>query len=186
MAVHRSNTYEKRLRAYQNALPYALMSAGMVVLARIQRIFIIFRPRGWATGATVRSLTVSPPYRDASGWWRVKIGPQTSYAKYVEFGRPPGKWPPIENILDWVREKHIAGTYAVVIGKRGPRYKRQGSKKQRDREDRQVAFLIARKIGQEGTDPFPAVLVGFRQSKVEARRVFMRALIQGMADARFK
>lgn len=57
------------------------------------------------------------------------------YWKYVEYGRGPGKQPPIEAIESWVRVKPIvpdsrSGTIPTT---------------------KQVAYLIARKIGREGT-----------------------------------
>lgn len=180
MSVHRSGQMNRNLERYQRALPGALTAAGMVVLMRIQRIFIIFRPRGIATGATVRSLTVSHPVTQGS-YMRVRIGPTTDYACYLEFGRGPGRPPPFQSIYDWVVEKHIAGTYQVTVGRRGPRYGRTGGKSQREAEDVAAAWAIVWKIAREGTQPFPAVRVGFRQAKSEALRVFRQAMIQGLA-----
>ena len=56
------------------------------------------------------------------------------YWKYVEFGRRPGKMPPIDNIKDWIKVKPIipdARTGKIPSAE-------------------QLAFLIARKIGREG------------------------------------
>jgi len=179
--VTRGAKMRENLERYQRALPAALTAAGMVVVTRVQRIFVLFKPSGWATGHTVRSVTVSPPYYDGT-YMRVKVGPTTAYAWYTEFGRKPGKRPPIQAIIDWVKEKHLSGTYAVVGTKRGgyPRYKRSGTKRVKGREDRQLAFLIARKIGEEGTKPHPYLTAGFRQSKDAALRVFVNMIAQGM------
>lgn len=179
--ITRGGRMRETLDRYQRALPAALTAAGMVVVTRVQRLFVVFKPAGWATGHTARSVTVSPPYYDGA-YMRVKVGPTTAYAWWVEFGRKPGKWPPRENILAWVKEKHIAGTYAIVGTRRGgyPRYKRSGSKAQRQREDEQAAYLIARKIGEKGTRPHPYLTSGFRQSKDAALRVFVRVIAQGV------
>jgi hypothetical protein len=183
MAVHREGRLEENLRRYQRALPGALTAAGKVVVTRTHRIFVLFRPRGWATGHTVRSLTVSPPYMDGR-YMKVKVGPTTKYSWWLHFGRGPGKMPPIQNILDWVKEKHIAGTYRVVGTHRGryPRYERSGGRAQREREDLDTAWAIARAIARKGTKPFPFLIVGFRQSKGAALQVFRRALMQGVAQ----
>lgn len=54
-----------------------------------------------------------------------------SYWYYIEHGRGPGKFPPIEAIQNWMTAKHIV-----------PR---------EDRTVPQVSYLIARKIAREGT-----------------------------------
>ena len=56
------------------------------------------------------------------------------YWKNVEFGRRPGKMPPIDNIKDWIRVKPVipdARTGKIPSAE-------------------QLAFMIARKIGIEG------------------------------------
>lgn len=58
------------------------------------------------------------------------------YWYYVENGRKAGKMPPIDNILEWVRIKPIL-PYPDDDGHLPT--------------PRQLAFLIARKIGEEGT-----------------------------------
>lgn len=193
MAVRSDGRLQRDLDIrYRAALPGALTKAGMLVVTRTHRIFVVFRPQGWATGHMARSLTVSPPILDR-GWLRVRIGPTVKYAYWVHFGRPPGKMPPVTpeysqsggNILDWVREKHIAGTYAIVGVQRGgyPRYKRLGKKPQRVTEDLQAAWAIAISIKKRGTKPFPFLIVGFRQSKQEALQVFRTSLLIGMAQS---
>ena len=57
------------------------------------------------------------------------------YWKYVEYGRGPGRMPPIDKIEDWIRVKPII----------------PNSQNGKIPDTRQLAFLIARKIGREGT-----------------------------------
>lgn len=174
MAVSRDGRLEKELNArFHRAAPPALTAAGAVVVTKTQRIFVLFRPRGWATGHTVRSLTVGPPEKNASGY-RVKVGPTTNYAWWLHEGRPPGKPPPVQAIVDWVREKHISGMYSVST------HKRMGSKSTQGAEDLSAAFAIARAIGERGTQPFPFLRVGLMRSRREAMIVFRRVLIAGM------
>ena len=57
------------------------------------------------------------------------------YWEYLEYGRRAGKQPPIESIEEWIRVKPII---PYAINGKVP-------------DTRQLAFLIARKIGREGT-----------------------------------
>lgn len=54
------------------------------------------------------------------------------YIHFQKVGRRPGKFPPIDAILQWITEKGIRA----------------------DIPERQLAFLIARKISRQGTDIF--------------------------------
>ena len=58
------------------------------------------------------------------------------YWYFVENGRKAGKMPPIDNILNWIRVKPVL-----------PRPNAKGKLP----TPQQLAFLIARKIGEEGT-----------------------------------
>lgn len=58
-----------------------------------------------------------------------------SYWKYVEYGRRPGKFPPLQNILDWIKIKPIIPR--PVNGLKLP-------------SEKQLAFLISRKIAKDG------------------------------------
>ena len=62
------------------------------------------------------------------------------YWYYVEHGRRPGKFPPVNKIKEWIRVKPVT-PYADSKG-RMPTVD-------------QLAFLIGRKIATEGTDPQP-------------------------------
>ena len=64
------------------------------------------------------------------------------YWKYIEGGRPPGKFPPVGAILNWISVKPII-----------PRPDGNG----KIPTPNQLAFLIGRKIMEEGIKPFPAL-----------------------------
>lgn len=57
------------------------------------------------------------------------------YWQYVESGRMPGKWPPRQRILEWIKVKPVL-----------PRPDAEGNLPTPE----QLAFLISRKIGEEG------------------------------------
>lgn len=59
------------------------------------------------------------------------------YWYYLENGRKAGKWPPIDNILNWIKVKPVL-----------PRPNAESKLP----TPQQLAFLIARKIGTEGTE----------------------------------
>lgn len=58
------------------------------------------------------------------------------YWYFVENGRKAGKWPPMDAILSWIKAKPVL-----------PRPNAEGKLP----TPQQLAFLIARKIGEEGT-----------------------------------
>lgn len=62
------------------------------------------------------------------------------YFRWVEDGRGPGKWPPISVIEKWIEIKHIT-PYPTAKGKLPTK--------------KQLAFLIARSIGEDGTTVTP-------------------------------
>lgn len=64
------------------------------------------------------------------------------YWKYIEKGRKPGKFPPVNVLLDWVLIKPIL-----------PRPDANGNLP----SPKQLAFLIGRKIKVEGIEPYPAL-----------------------------
>ena len=65
------------------------------------------------------------------------------YLEYIEYGRKPGKWPPSKPILQWVRDKRLP-TAEYTGNKSLP-------------TEKQLAFLVQRKIGTEGIKATPLV-----------------------------
>lgn len=102
------------------------------------------------------------------------------YAMAVEFGRKPGKRPPIAALELWVQRKirpkvsrkGDTGRARRALGRVNGGYlardkglvraagKALGDRRLRN-EIRSIAFLIARKIGREGTRPQPFVMPAF-------------------------
>lgn len=56
-----------------------------------------------------------------------------NYLTYVDSGRSPGKFPPIQDIMNWINDKGITPNTPM--------------------SDEQLAFLIGRKIAEDGIAP---------------------------------
>lgn len=67
------------------------------------------------------------------------------YWKYAEYGRKSGKWPPLTAIEKWIDIRRIT-PYPVSRGKLPTK--------------KQLAFLIARSIGENGTLTTPIYFLG--------------------------
>jgi hypothetical protein len=106
-----------------------------------------------------------------------KLGSSANYAYYANYGRGPGKPPPIQPIIDWVHRKKIAGVYSIKtsgnVFKGG--HRRLGGAKRQAREDLAVAYLIKWHIAKHGTKPInfmenglkaatPAILANFNKA----------------------
>ena len=87
------------------------------------------------------------------------------YYYYVEKGRQAGKRPPFEKILQWIQEK-------PVIPREGPNGKLPTEK--------QLAFLISRKIGNEGYEGKPSL-----QDTIDELNNKYIALLQAALQADF-
>ena len=101
-----------------------------------------------ATGELISSIKpMTPELVDGTFQCSLSLAP---YWKYVENGRRPGKFPPIDNnvpsgftsggnILDWVKAK--------------PQLARPNRLDRKEISQKQLAFLVARKIATKGIQP---------------------------------
>ena len=94
------------------------------------------------------------------------------YWRYVEYGRRPGKMPPIDNIEEWIRVKPVVPN---ALNGKVP-------------TSRQLAFMIARKIGREGTKarrPLEATVYsdGFESVMDAIKAEITKQLRQSLLDA---
>lgn len=108
------------------------------------------------------SKSVSYELHGGGTWIAVDIS-LNDYWRYVEYGRKPGKMPPMSAIEKWIRIKPIAPR--AYDGKRVPSVK-------------SLAFLIARKIGLEGIKPKPI----FKSTMEGLLSSFDRALAEAVAQ----
>lgn len=85
-----------------------------------------------ATGKLIKNVQAFVAYEGTEAVVYLQL---EDYWKYVENGRKPGRWPPRQKILDWIRIKPIL-----------PRPNENGKLPTQE----QLAFLIQRKIGTKG------------------------------------
>lgn len=88
------------------------------------------------------------------------------YWKYVENGRKAGKFPPINKILDWIRVKPVIPR--PYNGKLPT--------------ERQLAFLISRKIALEGTKPRDILKLSLEELNEEYNDKIAEALTKDLVD----
>ena len=90
-----------------------------------------------ATGELISSIKpMTPELVDGAFECSLSLAP---HWKYVENGRRPGKFPPIDNILEWVKAK--------------PQLARPNRLDRKEITPKQLAFLVARKIATSGIQP---------------------------------
>ena len=90
-----------------------------------------------ATGELISSIRpMTPELVDGAFECLLSLAP---HWKYVENGRKAGKFPPIDNILDWVKAK--------------PQLARPNRLDRKEITPKQLAFLVARKIATKGIQP---------------------------------
>lgn len=87
-----------------------------------------------ATGNLLNSIDYKVQYDDRAIWVELHL---EDYYKWVENGRGPGKFPPPDKILEWIRFKPI------IPDDRGGRLP----------TEQQLAYLIGKKIAEEGIEP---------------------------------
>lgn len=94
----------------------------------------LIRDNKIATGNLLNSVDYKVQYDDRAIWVELHL---EDYYRWVENGRAPGKFPPPDKIMEWIRIKPI------IPDDRGGRLP----------TEQQLAFLIGRKIAEEGIEP---------------------------------
>lgn len=87
-----------------------------------------------ASGNLLNSIDYKVQYDDRAIWVELHL---EDYYKWVENGRGPGKFPPPDKILEWIRIK------PVIPDDRGRKLP----------TEQQLAYLIGKKIAEEGIEP---------------------------------
>lgn len=91
----------------------------------------LIRDNKIASGKLLNSVEYEVQFDDRAIWLQFKL---EDYYKWVENGRGPGKFPPPDKILEWIRIKPV-----IPDNRTGKLPTEQ-----------QLAFLIGRKIAEEG------------------------------------
>lgn len=188
--VSRAGTAKNKLAALDASARAGLLSAGVYLVNRTQRTFQLFAPRGHASGKLIRSLGVSPVmFLPGQGIYRCRVGPGVDYSWWVhqgtgpKAGHGPRKQPPIEAIEAWVREKGLVPKFQTLkVGSGGASRRIQKRRKAVDirKAQRDLAFMIARKIGREGTKPFPFLSATFKAVKPDLEKIILSSMIRGL------
>lgn len=113
------------------------------------------------------SYTVSKGTSD----WVISIS-LADYWKYVEYGRKPGKMPPLEAIENWITVKRII-----------PHPLQIKSGKSVLPTVKQLSFLIARKIGRDGTQGKHYFETAFEKVKREFLSKITEAIKQDIKES---
>lgn len=94
----------------------------------------LIRDNKIATGNLLNSIDYKVQYDDRAIWVELHL---EDYYKWVENGRGPGKFPPPDKILEWIRIKPI------IPDDRGGKLP----------TEQQLAYLIGKKIAEQGIEP---------------------------------
>lgn len=108
------------------------------------------------------------------------------YWKYIEYGRKPGKFPPLNKIKEWIRVKPVHPHTMTLTRVWYTNGRRRGEPKTIRNERKyqalpttdQLAYLIGRKIAEKGTDPQPF----FNKAKEDAYNYFRNAIDYAIAE----
>jgi hypothetical protein len=92
------------------------------------------------------------------------VGSPLGHVQVLELGRRPGqKQPPTEALELWVRRKIV---YSRKTGPRG------GRQKLTIAEARSIAWVIARKIGRDGTEAVKMFETAAKENEAKVRQIF--------------
>ena len=120
-------------------------------------------------GQLYRTLSYSVKMNSSS--WLISISLE-EYWKYIEYGRRPGKMPPLDVIEKWINVRQIL-----------PRPLTLKSGKSVVPTIPQLSFLIARKIGRDGIQPRPFFKQSFEEAKREYLAKIEEAIIQDIKES---
>ena len=115
--------------------------------------------------------TISYSVSTGTGGWVVSVS-LADYWKYVEYGRRPGKMPPVSAIENWINVKQIV-----------PHSMTLKSGKTVIPTIPQLSFLIARSIGRRGIAPKPLFQNSFEAAKQQFIQVIKDAILADIKES---
>lgn len=89
-----------------------------------------------------------------------RVGPSVQYGRFVEFGRRPGRMPPPDALIGWVR-RHSSARFARKTASR-------------EAELRSRAFMVARAIGRRGVRAQPYLRPAYDSNRAAIAALFAR------------
>lgn len=135
-----------------------LKAFGMRIVAKAQ--MILRDNKNIATGLLRNSgRTVVQPDNT------VDAGFYANYAAYVEYGRKAGGMPPVDDIYAWIRKKRIRPTKGDIKG-------------DIDRQQRSLAWAIAKYIKEHGTRPHPFLKPAYDEYRTQIGQFMQRIIDQ--------
>ena len=114
--------------------------------------------------------TISYSVSTGTGGWVISVS-LADYWRYIEYGRRPGKMPPVSAIENWIKVKQIV-----------PHSMTLKSGKTVIPTIPQLSFLIARSIGQRGIPPKPLFKNSFEAAKQQFIQVIKDAITQDIKE----
>lgn len=114
--------------------------------------------------------TISYSVSTVNSGWVISVS-LADYWKYVEYGRRPGKMPPVSAIENWIKVKQII-----------PHSMTLKSGKTVIPTIPQLSFLIARSIGRRGIAPKPLFKNSFEAAKKQFIQVIKDAITQDIKE----
>lgn len=115
--------------------------------------------------------TISYSVSTGNSGWVISVS-LADYWKYVEYGRRPGKMPPVSAIENWINVKQII-----------PHEMTLKSGKTVIPTVPQLSFLIARSIGRRGIAPKPLFQKSFEAAKQQFMQVIKDAITQDIKES---
>lgn len=102
-----------------------------------------------------------------------RVGPSVDYGIFVEHGRRPGRMPPVDALMGWVRRHwNVAQSGPVRAGALRPR--RAAGPDVSQNQIRGRAFALARAIGRRGISPRPYLVPAYRRNQAAIEALFAR------------
>ena len=115
--------------------------------------------------------TISYSVSTGNSGWVISVS-LADYWKYIEYGRRPGKMPPVSAIENWINVKQII-----------PHSMTLKSGKTVIPTIPQLSFLIARSIGRRGIAPKPLFQKSFEAAKQQFIQVIKDAITQDIKES---
>ena len=109
-----------------------------------------------------------------------EVGPATRYGRFVEFGRRPGRMPPVDALIGWVRRHWNPGFIGPIArGQLRPGRAAGGTVSRNAIRSR--AFALARKIAREGVRAQPFMGPAYRRNLPRIEQAFARIGVRTVA-----